>query len=182
MAASSISQDSNAPGWAVEPEVDSSVANQPRDHSKAPTAEDVCRICQGDSPLNEHLHAFGDKEHKPASEVLFPQMEKQERDACDHPHNKRCEGLCVPWQGKETCFCHSSFCAPTVHTTHSHHIDVLTMQTASSPNHTLETHLSQPGTMPSETAMQNEPLSNNAQCKKKKEQTTRPCLARSMHI
>jgi hypothetical protein len=110
MAASSISQDSNAPpGWAVEPEVDSLVASQPQDQSKAPAAKDMHRICQGDSPLNEHSHAFANKECKPASEVLFSQMEKQERDAHDHPHDKRCEGLCAPWQGKETCFCHSSF-------------------------------------------------------------------------
>jgi hypothetical protein len=105
-------------------------------------------------------------------------MEKQERDAHDHPHDKRCEGLCVPWQGEETCFCHSSFCAPTVHATHSHHIDVLTMQTASSPNDTPETHASQPGTTPSETAMQNKPLSNKLpnKCRKRQCQTEKPSL------
>ena len=150
-ASSDAEQESTAPGWAAEVD-ERSVASRPRDNSLPPTRSELYQICQGDSPTNEHSYVFGNKKYKPAKEVFFPSINQQERD---HLHDKRCENLCVPWQGKEPCY-HSSFFSQTVHTKHSHHIAALTIQTASLQHSSKATSVSQLGTTHSATAMQNE--------------------------
>jgi hypothetical protein len=175
---SSASQADIAPGWSAEGnEVfneESSVDIQPRDPSQAPTHADDYKICQGDSPNNEHSYTFGNKEYKPALEAFFPQMGQQERD---HAHDKRCEGLCVPWKGN-TSFCHSSFCSSYIQTNHAHHIDVIQLQTTLSPSDIKETFVSQLGTIPSETATPKGPPLRTLpdQCRKRHYQANQPLL------
>jgi hypothetical protein len=174
LATSSASQTSATPGWTLEIQEDLSVARQPRDHSQAPAATDTYRICQGDSPSNKNSYAFGNKEHEPALEAFFPQLEQQERD---HPHNKRREGLCVPWKGNT--FCHSSFSSSHVQTQHSHHIDVTQLQTTLAPSNTKETFASQPGMTPLATATPKEPHLKTLpkQCRKRHPMANQPLLS-----
>jgi hypothetical protein len=172
LAASSASQTSTAPGWTCKiQEQDLWVARQSQDHLQAPAAADACRVCQGDSPFNKNSYAFGNKDCKPALKAFFPQLEQHE---LDHPHEKRCEGLCLPW--KSNAFCHSSFSSPCVQTQCSHHINIVQLQTTSLPSNTKQTFLSQPGMTPSATLTWKEPhlktLPN--QCRKRHPMANKP--------
>ena len=68
----------------------------------------------------------------------------------NHPHDDRCDGTCIPWDGKST-FTSSSFATETIQNSH-HHLDEINIQKTLSKDATKETSASLPGTTSSATA------------------------------
>jgi hypothetical protein len=139
LAAPSASQSSATPGWTLETHEDSSVARQPRDHSQAPTAADTYKICQGDSPFNPRIFMpLETKNTNQRSKLSFHDWNN--KSVTTHATKGVRDSASL---GKATPSVILSFSSSHVQTQHSHHIDVMQLQTTLSRSDAKETLVSQ---------------------------------------